>query len=79
MKKTLYFAFALCGSALLHAETPANAPAEFPLTLADIRVRDPFILPEGGMYYLYAQGGNRALSDNADLGVEVYRSRDLVH
>ena len=48
-KSTLLLALAvaitLCGSALLHAETPANAPAEFPLTLADIRVRDPFILP----------------------------------
>jgi GH43 family beta-xylosidase len=76
---TLALAITLCGSALLHAETPANAPAEFPLTLADIRVRDPFILPEGGMYYLYAQGGNRAHNDNGDFGVEVYKSRDLVH
>ena len=76
---TLAVAITLCGSALLHAETPANAPAEFPLTLADIRVRDPFILPEGGMYYLYAQGGNRAHNDNGDFGVEVYKSRDLVH
>ena len=64
MKKLLLLlALTLCGSALLHAEAPANAPAEFPLTLADIRVRDPFILPEGGMYYLYAQGGNRANND----------------
>ena len=81
MKNILHLAVAitLCGSALLHAEAPANAPAEFPLTLADIRVRDPFILPEGGMYYLYAQGGNRAHNDNGDFGVEVYKSRDLVH
>jgi arabinan endo-1,5-alpha-L-arabinosidase len=61
---------------------PASSPAgEYPLGLADIRVRDPFILadPESQTYYLYAQGGNRALNDDADLGVEVYRSLDLVH
>jgi acetyl esterase/lipase len=58
----------------------ASSPAgEYPLSLADIRVRDPFILAdrESQTYYLYAQGGNRALNDDADLGVEVYRSRDL--
>ncbi|NBS53617.1 MAG: hypothetical protein EBS96_13600, partial [Spartobacteria bacterium] len=53
------------------ATSPSNE--KFPLSLSDIRVRDPFILPDQGTYYLYAQGGNRKKDDNADLGVEVYR------
>ena len=72
--------------AALHAiEEPklvaATSPSaeKFPLSLSDIRVRDPFILPDQGAYYLYAQGGNRKKDDNADFGVEVYRSQDLVH
>jgi arabinan endo-1,5-alpha-L-arabinosidase len=59
----------------------AAAPDAFPLRLPDMRVRDPFIVadPDSRTYYLYAQGGNRPNNDNADLGVEAYRSRDLVH
>jgi beta-xylosidase len=82
MKKTiLSLGLAVCGALQLLAEspTPAAGSGEFPLKLEDIRVRDPFILAEGGIYYLYAQGGNRARNDAADLGIEVYRSRDLVH
>ncbi len=84
MKKTsviIALALALCGAVQLFADspTPAAGSAEFPLGLADIRVRDPFILAEQGTYYLFAQGGNRVRNDNADLGIEVYRSRDLVH
>ena len=36
---------------------------------ADIRVRDPFILYEGGVYYMYATTGEKTLS--------CYLSRDL--
>jgi hypothetical protein len=36
-------------------------------------------LAEGGIYYLCAQGGNRVRNDDADLRIEVYSSRDLVH
>lgn len=35
----------------------------------DIRIRDPFILPENGVYYMYATSGERTLS--------YYRSEDL--
>ncbi|MDO8970973.1 MAG: family 43 glycosylhydrolase, partial [Saprospiraceae bacterium] len=61
-------------------KSTSTTDSEYPLSLADIRVRDPFILAdrESQTYYLYAQGGNRALNDDADLGVEVYSSRDLV-
>jgi GH43 family beta-xylosidase/lysophospholipase L1-like esterase len=82
MKKTiLSLGLAVCGALQLLAEspTPVAGSGEFPLKLEDIRVRDPFILAEGGIYYLYAQGGNRARNDAADLGIEVYRSHDLVH
>jgi GH43 family beta-xylosidase len=62
-------------------ESESINDCEYPLSLSGIRVRDPFILTdkESQTYYLYAQGGNRVLNDDADLGVEVYQSRDLVH
>jgi len=44
-----------------------------------MRIRDPFILPDQGAYYLYSQGVNFKKDDNADIGVEVYRSQGLVH
>ncbi len=55
--------------------------AEYPLKLREIRVRDPFILADQttSNYYLYAQCGNRLLNDNLGIGVEVYRSKDLVN
>lgn len=91
-KTALLLSLALSGAILLHAEPQApsaektapsaatSSPAKFPLKLSDIRVRDPFIFADRGTktYYLYAQGGNRGNQDNADLGVEVYSSRDLV-
>jgi GH43 family beta-xylosidase len=42
----------------------------------EIRIRDPFVLADQGTgsYYLYASISNRA---DKDLGVEVYKSRDL--
>ena len=76
----LSLALSLLGT--LHAVESSEKPAsaeKFPLRLSGIRVRDPFILPDQGTYYLYAQGGNRKKDDNADYGVEVYRSQDLVH
>lgn len=44
---------------------------------SEIRIRDPFILPDKATqtYYMYAQMGNRAGSTGN--GVEVYTSRDL--
>ena len=51
------------------------------LKLIDIRVRDPFIVADRstGFYFLYAQCGNRLRDDAVGLGVEVYRSRDLMN
>ena len=45
--------------------------------LAEIRIRDPYIVADQstGKYYMYAQMGNRA--DASDKGVEVYTSKDL--
>lgn len=58
---------------------PARKTDDYPLTLPQIRVRDPFIVADTASktYFLYAQGGNRPNNDNADLGVEAYRSKDL--
>lgn len=49
------------------------------LSLADIRVRDPFIYahPETNTYYLYAATENRLKDPQPGLGVEVYQSKDL--
>ena len=57
-----------------------EAPEEFPLTLEEITVRDPFIHADAGTrtYYLYAQTGNRGGAKAAARGVEAYRSKDLV-
>lgn len=76
--------FPLCLPLLLLAGsglTAAATPDAFPLHTADFRVRDPFVLPDPatGLYYLYAQTGNRLDHADPDLGVEVYRSRDLQH
>ena len=57
---------------------PLSAADEI-LTVQEIRVRDPFIYADAKTqtYYLYAQAANRTGSDF--VGVEVYRSQDLVH
>jgi beta-xylosidase len=55
----------------------AFAHAQPKLKLADIRVRDPFILADRKTYYLYAQMGNRLPNEDPRRGVEVYRSQDL--
>ncbi|MEI6674934.1 MAG: glycoside hydrolase family 43 protein [Verrucomicrobiota bacterium] len=76
---TGWFAAVLCTGAL--AQTPeVPAAASYPLQLSEIRVRDPFILADAAAqtYYLYAQCGNRRKQDALGLGVEVYRSKDLI-
>jgi beta-xylosidase len=57
----------------------AAALAPPSLKLADIRVRDPFILADAKTktYFLYAQMGNRLPNEDPRRGVEVYPSRDL--
>ncbi len=48
-------------------------------SLSEIRIRDPFILPEKSTktYYMYAQMGNRLGNGDPKKGVEVYTSKDL--
>lgn len=68
----------LIGVCAILLTNQARADAEtFPTRLADIGSRDPFILAENGTYYLYAQTGNRLEDRDPNLGVDVYRSRDL--
>ncbi|MCC4211253.1 glycoside hydrolase family 43 protein [Leeuwenhoekiella parthenopeia] len=47
--------------------------------LNNIRVRDPFILPDtnSSTYYLYVQTGNRLSNNDSIKGVEVYTSKNL--
>jgi hypothetical protein len=54
---------------------------KYSLQLADMRIRDPFILADASSqtYFLYAQCGNRQNNDGLGLGVEAYRSKDLAH
>jgi beta-xylosidase len=49
------------------------------LDLADIRIRDPFVLADASTqtYYMYAQMDNRLTRDSDEKGVEVYKSADL--
>ena len=42
----------------------------------DINIRDPFILPYEGKYYLYGSRGSEVWEDNAT-GLDVYVSDDL--
>lgn len=42
----------------------------------DINIRDPFILPYEGKYYLYGSRGSEVWEDNAT-GLDVYVSEDL--
>ncbi len=79
------FLFAIVTAAALTGTSPARdkpvpESEAYPLTLPQMRVRDPFIVADASTktYFLYAQGGNRPNNDNADLGVEAYRSKDLV-
>jgi len=53
---------------------------EYPNNILDIRIRDPFVYVDAASktYYLYAQCGNRLNNDGLGLGVEVYRSEDLI-
>ncbi len=47
------------------------------LLFKDINIRDPFILPDGGKYYMYGTGGSVNFGENYGFGV--YVSDDLVH
>lgn len=65
------------------AVAATNEPlrSAYPLKLADIRVRDPFIYADTltQTFLLYAQTGNRRENPQPGLGVEVYQSKDLAN
>ena len=46
------------------------------MRLNEIHIRDPFILPVDGVYYLYGSRGWETWLDHAS-GLDVYTSRDL--
>lgn len=77
--------FSLLSSILLTAICLLQAAAclaeDYPLSIENIRIRDPFVYahPETKTYYLYAQTGNRIGQNEARVGVEVYKSKDLKH
>ena len=66
----------LCAFSVLPAWGDEGTPAAGTPT-DQIRVRDPFILAEDGVYYLYIQSGNR--KNSGYRGVEVRTSDDLEH
>ena len=76
MKKTILFLSGLLSAATLQTgyASTENAIPEATLSRADFRIRDPFVLAEGGVYYLYESkpwDGGR--------GVFVRISTDLEH
>ena len=48
-----------------------------PFTLRDIHIRDPFVLPENGIYYLYGTTGSHFGQQTG--GFFCWKSTDLVH
>lgn len=74
------FAVAVSLVPVIHAWSVSESVAEdYPLTLDDITVRDPFIHGDIGakIHYLYAQTGNRGGQKAVVREVEAYRSKDL--
>ena len=76
MRKAVVVLSVLLSAALLHAgyASTENAVAEATLSRTDFRIRDPFVLADGGLYYLYESkpwDGGR--------GVFVRISADLDH
>lgn len=49
------------------------------MKISDIHIRDPFILPYNGTYYLYGTRGKNAFETTSPLGFDVYISTDLEH
>lgn len=68
--------FALAMAAI---QTTDSAGDEYPFSIEDIHIRDPFVYAhaETQTYYLYAQTANRIGGRAAGVGVEAYKSKDL--
>lgn len=49
------------------------------MKIQDIHMRDPFIMPCDGKYYLYGTRGKNAWETNGSLGFDVYISEDLIN
>lgn len=67
--KIIYFIIMITFSFSVKSQTK-------PMITADLHIRDPYILADEGSqtYYMYASKSNRT---DDDLGVEVYKSKDL--
>lgn len=47
--------------------------------LEDIHIRDPYVLAEDGIYYLYGTRANHPLGPRQGEGLDVYTSKDLIN
>jgi hypothetical protein len=58
----------------------ADLATAFPLTMPQMTLHDPYILPDAssGTYFLYT-ANNTAMSGNPAKGIMAYQSKDLVH
>lgn len=78
MRRLGVWTISLCFFALLGDRTVAQLPVQEHLTLADIRMHDPWILVDqpSKTYYMYAGSGPQA-SGRHRCGVVAYKSKDL--
>jgi beta-xylosidase len=79
MRKMALRTIAVVVLTLLYAECSLAKQQDRNWKLPDIRIRDPFILPDKltGTYYMYAQMDNRLTKKDTRKGVEAYTSKDL--
>lgn len=82
MSKKRRVSLALIAAAALSVGAfPVYAEEEYPLLLPDIPVHDPYVVAneEEQMYYLYTSGRIMVNENEEDVGVLVYKSKDLIH
>lgn len=68
--------FALIASCLHAQQAPVASPGT--VSLAEIRIRDPFILPDSAQRIYYLFGTNYPDAAPGKGGFDVYTSRDLI-
>lgn len=81
MKKRVIAMATAVAMVLAMGSLPSYAEEEYPLTLPDIPVHDPYVVAneEDQTYYLYTAGRIELDEENTDAGVLVYKSKDLIH